>query len=235
MLRHRLDLVEPLSDGAVRAIDRLDCRIERFSAGQHLLREGETPTACTLLLTGFIYRHKIVGAGGRQIVAIALPGDLIDVQQVLLKEADHNVQVLTDATVARFAASDLIAAGESCPELTRALWHYALIEASITREWIANIGRRDARTRVAHLLCELATRFENAGLGPRQAFELPMTQEQLGDALALTAVHVNRTLKALEADGLILRTKRAVTVADWGRLQSAGDFDTTYLHLRDLR
>jgi CRP-like cAMP-binding protein len=112
-----------------------------------------------------------------------------------------------------------------------AMWYDTLVDGSIFREWIANIGRRDAHTRMAHLLCEFALRLKVAGLGERDSYELPMTQEQLADATGLTPVHVNRTLRALDQEGLISRDKRAVRISDWKRLVAAGDFDSGYLHL----
>lgn len=114
------------------------------------------------------------------------------------------------------------------------MWLDTLVDASIFREWIANVGRRDARTRIAHLLCEFAVRLRLAGLGEETHYELPMTQEQLADATGLTSVHVNRTLKGLETEGLIERTNpRAIHIGDWRKLAKAGDFDSAYLHLRD--
>ena len=113
------------------------------------------------------------------------------------------------------------------------MWTDTLVDGSIFREWIANVGRRDARTRMAHLLCEFSLRLKVAGLGTDDQYELPMTQEQLADATGLTSVHVNRTLKALERDGLIQRSNpRFVQIGDWRKLAEAGDFDSNYLHLR---
>jgi CRP-like cAMP-binding protein len=112
------------------------------------------------------------------------------------------------------------------------MWIDTLVDASIFREWIANIGRRDARTRLAHLLCEFSLRLEVAGLGQHTNYEMPMTQDQLGDATGLTPVHVNRTLKSLEAEGLIERASaRAITIGDWKKLAQAGDFNSNYLHM----
>jgi len=96
---------------------------------------------------------------------------------------------------------------------------------------VLNIGRRDARTRIAHLLCEFALRLELADLGKQTAYELPITQEQLADAVALTSVHVNRTLMKLEQDGLITRTKRVISIVDWKALVKVADFEARYLHL----
>ena len=77
---------------------------------------------------------------------------------------------------------------------------------------------------MAHMLCEFALRLKVAGLGETSRYELPMTQAQLADALALTSVHVNRTLRALANEGLIERTRRSVRIADFDRLAAVGDF-----------
>jgi CRP-like cAMP-binding protein len=106
------------------------------------------------------------------------------------------------------------------------------VDGSIFREWIMNVGRRDARTRISHLLCEFSLRLKVAGLGEQDNYQLPMTQEQLGDATGLTSVHVNRVLMALEAEGLIERaTSRSIAIGDWKKLAAAGDFNSTYLHM----
>ena len=120
------------------------------------------------------------------------------------------------------------------PAVGKAMWIDTLVDASIFREWIANVGRRDARTRIAHVLCEFALRLKLSGLGEQTGYQLPMTQEQLGDVTGLTSVHVNRTLKSLEAEGLIERlSPRAITIGDWKKLADAGDFDSNYLHLHE--
>ena len=93
-----------------------------------------------------------------------------------------------------------------------------------------NVGRRDAKERVAHMLCEFAARRQAAGLGTPEQFELPMTQEEIADATGLTTVHVNRTLHALAADGVIVRHRRHYQIADWPRMQRVADFDPAYLH-----
>ena len=116
------------------------------------------------------------------------------------------------------------------PKVAAAFWCETLVDGAIFREWLVNVGRRDARTRIAHLLCELALRQEVAGLGDRLTYEMPMTQEQLADAVGLTPVHVNRMLMALGADGLIQRNHRSITVLDWAALAKTGDFEPRYLH-----
>ncbi len=158
---------------------------------------------------------------------------MVDLQNSLLGEADCGVQMLTHGTVAMIPREEVIRIALERPAIGKAMWLDTLVDASISREWIANVGRRNARTRLAHLLCEFALRLKHAGLGAETGYELPMTQEQLGDATGLTAVHINRTLKTLEAEGLITRTSpRAVTIGDWQKLAQAGDFHSRYLHMK---
>ena len=230
-LSERLARRDTLVERDIAALRTLPVVTREFSIGQYILRDGDRPKYCSYLSDGYIYRHKIVGDGGRQIVSIHVPGDFVDAQNLLLGQSDHNIQALTDCTILMIPVDELMTVAMANPGIARALWRETLVEAATLREWVANIGRRDARARTAHMLCELAVRREHAGLGPRETFDLPMTQEQLGDALGLTAVHVNRTLKTLEAEGLITRNKRSVTVANWRGLRGAGDFTETYLHL----
>jgi CRP-like cAMP-binding protein len=200
-----------------------------------VVREGDRPTHSCLLRSGFLYRHKIVANGARQIVAVHMSGDMVDLQNSLLRFADHSVQALTRSEVAYIPREAIQELAYSRPAVGMALWHDTLVDGSIFREWIANIGRRDARARIAHLLCEFALRLESAGIGEHGCYELPMTQEQLADTTGLTPVHVNRTLRTLDEDGLIVRDRRSVTVTDWNKLAAAGDFQSGYLHLPEDR
>ena len=213
------------------AILSLPHQLRRLDPSHYVVREGDRPGHCVLLLSGFAFRSKIVGDGGRQILSLHIAGDMIDLQNSILGVADHNVQALSQIEIAMIPRGEILRVAGERPAVARALWHDTLVDGSVHREWITNIGRRDARTRMAHLLCEFALRLETAGLGEHTDYELPMTQEQLADCLGLTPVHVNRTLKALEADKLITRTQRAVRIDDWERLARSGDFNSTYLHI----
>jgi CRP-like cAMP-binding protein len=183
-----------------------------------------------MLVTGYACRHKVAANGGRQIVSFHLAGDILDLQHLLLAVADHNVQTITDATIAWIPKVALKRAADGSARIADALWRDTLIDASIFREWVLNVGRRDARSRTAHMLCEFAARREAAGLGSPEDFELPMTQEQIADATGLTAVHVNRMLRALEEDGAITRDRRRIRIVDWQRMRRIADFDPVYLH-----
>jgi CRP-like cAMP-binding protein len=213
------------------ALLALPHRVKSVQADHYIVRERETVTHCCVMLSGFSIRHKIVAGGARQIVSIHMKGDLVDLQNSILGTADHSVQMLTAGQIALIPRNDVKQLALDRPRIGMAMWKDTLVDASIFREWIANVGRRNAHARIAHVLCEFALRLEVAGLGKHTNYALPMTQEQLADAVGLTPVHVNRTLKALQTENLIERRQRTVTIGDWQRLSDAGDFDPTYLHL----
>jgi len=216
------------------ALLALPHRIATIGRNRYIVREREKTTHSCLLVSGFAIRHKIVVSGSRQIVAVHMKGDMVDLQNSFLDVADHSVQVLTDCEVALIPRDAIKRLAFERPNVGVAMWFDTLVDASVFREWIANVGRRDAQTHLAHLLCEFSLRLKVAGLGETTDYELPMTQEHIADCLGLTAVHVNRMLKVLEAEKLISRsTSRAVTIGDWNKLADAGDFDSTYLHLRE--
>jgi CRP-like cAMP-binding protein len=227
----RLESRAPLSDGAKAAILALPFVFRTYEPASYIVREGEPPVHCGLLLSGFAYRHKLTGDGGRQILAVHMPGEFLDLQNSFLGVADHNVQTLTRVEVANIPFAALEGLATEHPDVGRAMWIDTLIDSAIFREWLVNVGRRDSLSRMAHLLCEFALRLETAGLSKDRRYELPMTQEQLADCTGLTPVHVNRVLKELGRLGLIERNKRDVAITDWTGLREVGDFSARYLHM----
>jgi CRP-like cAMP-binding protein len=155
---------------------------------------------------------------------------VLDLQHLLLTTADHHVQAITEATVAWVPKTAMIALARERPAVAEALWKDSLIDASIFREWVLNVGRRDAKSRIAHMLCEFITRCEAVGLGSPEWVDLPMSQEQIADATGLTSVHVNRMLRVLAEEGVIARRGRQIQVEDWDLMRRVADFDPVYLH-----
>jgi CRP-like cAMP-binding protein len=227
----RLELRAPLSEEGRQAVRELPFSFRSLEPASYIVREGEPPSRCALLLGGFAYRHKVTGDGARQILSVHMAAEFLDLQNSFLQIADHNVQALTRVEVANIPVLALQQLAREHADVGRAMWIDTLIDAAIFREWVVNVGRRDSVSRVAHLLCEFALRLEEAGLASREHYELPMTQEQLADATGLTPVHINRVLKELGRLGLIDRKKRAVRIADWEGLRNVGDFSPRYLHL----
>jgi CRP-like cAMP-binding protein len=226
----RLERRAPLGEDGREALLALPYTARKIPPAGHIVRDGDRPDFVCLLLSGFAHRYKLTGEGGRQIISIHMASEFVDLQNGLLSVADHSVQTLTEVEAAFVPRRAVEALMVHHPAIGRALWIDTLIDASIFREWVVNVGRRDSRARVAHLLCEFSMRMEAAGLASNHRYELPMTQEQLADAVGLTSVHVNRVLKQLGEQSLISRDRRSITIEDWESLRRAGDFNERYLH-----
>lgn len=221
----------PLDAGDRAALRDLAFETKMVEAGRYLVREGEATDSCCLIVSGFACRHKITADGDRQIVSFHIAGDFVDIEGSLLKVADHNIQTIARSEVAFIASKAIVELIDSHPRIARAMWIDTLIDASIYREWVLNLGRRPALQRIGHILCEFARRLELADLGTKDGYQFPMTQEQLADAAGLTPIHVNRTLKQLEASELIVRNKRYIEIPNWERLRAVSGFNELYLHL----
>lgn len=227
----KLAALNPLTAEEIAAIGTLPTRLQSVRARTAIVTEGQTISECCLLVDGFACRHKLSRDGGRQIVSFHIPGDILDVQHLLFDRADHNVQTITDATLAFVPMDAMRRLTDDWPEIARALWRDCLVDASVFREWVLNVGRRSAKTRIAHMLCEFAARAEAAGIGSPAHFSLPMTQEDIADATGLTAVHVNRMLRELSEEGVIAREGRQIRIADWPHMKRIADFSPAYLHI----
>lgn len=198
-------------------------------AGRHLAREGEKPTNFCIVLEGWACRYKLLADGTRQIVGLMLPGDTCDLHGSVLRRADHSIVMLTAGRVAFVPTTIVEQATEQRARIMRALWWCMLTDASIARAWLANGGRRQARARVGHLLCELWVRASEVGLTSSGQLTMPLSQIDLADALALTSVHVNRTLRRMQEDGLVRYDRREFTIPDLNRLAAEAGFDPIYL------
>ncbi|MBN8843170.1 MAG: Crp/Fnr family transcriptional regulator [Sphingomonadales bacterium] len=219
-----------LSDEDQDAIAALPHSYRHLEPNEYILREGDRSDTCPILWSGFAYRQKATEEGGRQIVALKIPGDPMDFQSMYVRTTDHNLQALTAVDLIVFALSDFERLIHTRPAIARAVIVDILIEASIGREWLLNMGRRNALARLAHLLCELHYRLLDTRTDGLDVSDVPMTQEQLADLLGLTPVHINRTLKELERRGAIARNGRRVRIGNLAQLRALADFTDTYLH-----
>lgn len=229
-LIRKLERLAPLAGTSRRALLDLPIRTEEVPAGRLLVREGDVPEECCILLQGYACRHKSTRNGGRQIVSFHMAGDILDLQHLKLPRADHSVEAITAADIGWIPMQAMNRLIREEPAVADALWRDSLIDASIFREWVLNVGRRDARARIAHMLCEFAARREASGLGSPEGFDLPMSQEKVADATGMTSVHVNRILRAMCEEGALVRKGRRIRISDWSRLQQIADFNQAYLH-----
>jgi CRP-like cAMP-binding protein len=206
-------------------------RPRSVKADEDMVREGDRPSESILIVEGFASRYKVLQSGRRQITAIHVPGDFVDLHGFLLKKMDHAVGTLTPCTIATIPHDKLRDITERYPHLTRLLWLSTLVDSSIHREWLVAMGRRSAREHMAHIVCELFVRLELVGLTQGDTFQMPVTQAELGDTLGISTVHVNRVLQELRGEGLITWRGEKLTIHDFERLKEVAEFDPTYLSL----
>lgn len=230
VLIRKLERLAPLSYAERQAVEGLPLTVRILTARQDIVREGDRPSQCCLMLDGWAYRYKLLGGGGRQILSFHLPGDVPDLQSLHLPVTDHSLCTLTDATVGFLPHEEVHALTARFPRVAALLWRETLIEAGIFRAWMTGMGRRVAYARIAHLFCELYVKLEAVGLADDCRCPIPLTQIDLADALGLTSVHVNRVLQEMRAKRLITLRKRMLVIHDWDGLVAAAEFDPAYLH-----
>lgn len=201
-------------------------------AGNLIVEPGDRPNYSTFLVSGFCARYSLTLGGDRQFTELNVPGDFIDLHSLLMKQMDHGVMALSDCVVAPAQHGDLRRLTEHCPHLTRMLWLETVVDGAIHRQWLVTMGRQNAASRLAHLICELYMRLEAAGHAQDHRFTVPLTQADLGDVLGLTPVHVNRVMMDLRHQGLIEWKGSQVAILDWDKLVVFAEFDPTYLRLR---
>jgi CRP-like cAMP-binding protein len=198
--------------------------------GDVLIRAGQPTEFSTLLLEGVVGRAIHAVNGTRQIVAVHITGDFVDLHSLVLKQLDHDVIALADAKVILVPHAGLRTVTERFPHLTRMLWLLTMIDAAVHREWIAR-SAHSAAVRVALLLCELQARSEVVGRSTAQGFPLPLTQVALSEMVGLTPVHLNRTLRKLRESGLAVIRDGFASIPDGERLRAFAAFDPGYLYL----
>jgi CRP-like cAMP-binding protein len=196
-----------------------------------MVREGDRPSESTVLITGLAARYNVLKNGKRQITALHVPGDFVDLHGFLVKTMDHAVLAITPCQVGTVPHETLRQISENQPHLARLLAVSVAVDAAIHRQWIVAMGRRSALEHAAHLLCELFVRLQVVGLTTDNSFRLPLTQEELGDTLGLSTVHVNRIVQDLRKEELITWRGETLIIEDWSRLQQLAEFDPTFLSL----
>lgn len=235
MMVRKLGSHATLTDDDLRRLRALRYEVRSVARNAYLIREGDRNRDHVVLLSGYAFRHKTTSLGGRQVVSLQIPGEAISCSNLYFDSADHNTQALTGITAAYFPRDQFRDLVCSSAAICHAMLMMTLIEASVADEWLLNLGRRPAKARLAHLLCEFTARVDAAGLTDGSGYLLPLTQEQIGDALGLTPIHVNRMLRELREDGLIVQAGRHISFPDRRAIARTADFRDDYLRLRQPR
>ena len=230
-LIRKLQSIFALTDDERQALKDLPMQIVALKENQDIVRMGDRPSRSCLMLSGLSCTYNMTGDGKRQIHAFHIPGDIPDLQSLHLKVLDTSLGTLTPCSVGFITHEDLHKLCERHYRIASAFWRETLVDGAIFREWMTSIGQREAYPRIAHLMCEMLVRMRAVGLADGYSCDLPITQTEIGDALGITTVHVNRVLQAMRTDGLIELKGERLNIPDWEKLMEAGDFDPTYLHL----
>ncbi len=229
-LIRRLRTSEAISDEDIEIIRALPVTVKDYPAGSAVVRDGQRATDCCLIIEGFCARSKTITDGKRQILSIHIPGEIPDLMSLFLHVMDHDLSTLTASRLGLIRHETLKDLHRRRPAVAEMFWRDTLIDAAMFREWIVNVGQRPAPARLAHVMMELRERLRVIGRLEGNNFEMPLTQEEIGEALGTTAVHVNRVIRQLREEGIVELQRGRVIVLDERKFRELADFDPRYLH-----
>lgn len=227
----KLSRRDTLAVAEIAALEALKGRVRDFRAGEDVIGLRARVNHSSLILAGVCGRYSALRNGPRQFTEINVPGDFIDLHGFVMKQLDHGVLAFSDCRIWEVPHSELRTLTEAHPHLTRMLWLETVIDAAIHRQWLLSMGRQNGPARLARLICELYVRLETVGLAYDHRMDLPMTQQQVGEALGFSAVHTNRTIQTLREKRLLAWRDQEIEIRDWPGLAALSEFDPTYLRL----
>lgn len=222
---------DTLTDEEREILISLPQRASYYAKGAEIVAEGSRPKASCLMQAGWSGRAVHRRNGARQLTALHIAGDFVDLHGLVLKQMDHSVIALSDCTVVFVAHDALRQISEKAPHLARLLWLSTTIDAAIQRKMTALLGRHTPTERLAHLVCELYLRLEAVGLAANGTYRFPLTQSELADFLGLSLVHTNRTVRDLRATNWLVWDHADIQIVEYGRLAAFANFDPAYLYL----
>ena len=231
-LIRKLEHGAELTDEDRRLLDVLCGQTRQIAAGRDIITEDEKPDDVHLVVEGWACRYKLMPDGRRQIMAFLVPGDFCDLHVAILGEMDHSIGTSAGCTIVDIPQNTIHDIGQSHHRIMRAMWWSTLTDEGTLREWLANMGQRQADRQMAHLFCELLVRLQVVGCADADSFTLPITQTDLADTLGISAVHVNRVLQELRTRNLVSWQDRRLRILDVPRLKAFCAFDPKYLHLK---
>lgn len=229
-LCRKMSSLGPMCDALMRDLRSLTRDRIEIPAGRPVVKEDERCPQLYLIENGWVFRSRGLASGRRQIVNFALPGDFLCTDSVLFKASSFDLTARTPVSLFRIeapATSDLY---NRHPGLAAALGWTAGQEESVMAERVVSLGRRDSLEKLAHALCEIATRLQAIGRMPNNIIETPLNQEDFADILGISVIHVNRTFRKLSEEKIAEYRKGQIELLDRARLEEISGFDPAYLH-----
>ena len=228
----KLEQFARLEEADIRSLNSLVAAPKTMGAGRILVHENSALDQVYLIVQGMGCRYKLLPGGERQILGYLIPGDLCDIHFITLNKPDHSVALMSNSQVVKIPTQRLNALLASNPRVERALSLAALHDIAILREWLLNVGQRNALQKLSHFFCEMMLRLSRIGqVADDGSFDLPINQMALADTTGLTPVHINRTLQRLRSEGLIRLHQRRLSIIDTDRLAAIAVFDDSYLQI----
>lgn len=231
ILANHLACFGTLDDVARTALEGLRAEVRPLPRGKDMFTEGDQPDKVAVVLKGVLQRYSIAKNGKRQIHNFYLPSEAPCLETLYIDYLDNSLSAATDSQIGLIAHELIYDIIDRLPNVRRLIWRQTLAQAALFRQWLIRNSTFSAQASLANFLCEMFTRAKAAGIVTDNACSLPITQEQTGDALGLTSVHLNRTMQALRATGCCEWRGGKLEIIDWDRLVEEGDFDPRYLHL----
>ena len=213
------------------ALQRFTSNQQVASAHSDFIWFGQEAAGICFILEGYACQYAVLPNGRRQIVALLLPGDECSSCLSAFAHPGHRIRALTQVTYSEAAPAAALPLLREHPVLAEALWRSTLAKEATLYAWLASLGRRTAKERLAHLLCEVFVRSQRSGLNSGMQCIVPLNQEEIADALGLSLVHTNRSLQALRMDGLVQLESRLLTMLDFPRMKAVAQFDPRYLQV----
>lgn len=211
---HRLFEFIELTDEEHLALERLQGPSVRIARGQTIRSLGDDVIEAYFLLEGWVISSVGLAGGDRQIVKVHLPGDMLGSPSMVLRKAAETLTAVTPAIVTKVSLKAFGRLFFDAPRLAAAMFMSVQQERVVLMDRITSIGRTRAGQRIAAFLIHIHDRLRVVDPGQGRAFHLPLTQEQIGDALGLTSVHVNRTFREFDAAGLVRRRAHVIELRD---------------------
>ena len=219
-----------LNSQDLEALERSLSSVRCVEPRKTIVLAGDTLDQSTLLVEGYICRYMDDSNGHRQLIAVHVPGDFVDLHGYPLKRLDHNVATLSRVKIANIAHAKIDVLINRHVNLARMMWFSTLLDAAMHRKWIFLLGRFDAARRVSHFLCELNVRLQLVGLSNGRQFALPITQTDLAEICGMTSVHCNRVVAKLRQQNLATFANGKVEIHDPVGVARHCEFDPSYLY-----
>ena len=205
-LAERLSHYVRLSEAESLSLSRLEEQERSYRRGAVVIRENEGPRELFIVRSGWLHSSGVLGNGSRQILRFHFQGDILGLPLLAFAEPPETVTAVTDVVVSPFSRERLGQIIDDHPRLGALILALTVAERVALADRLASIGRTSARARVGSLICEIVSRMRRLGAISENGYvQLPLTQEDIGDATGLTSVHVNRMMRALAEDGIIER------------------------------